>query len=92
MTSPAHRGDEPNDRETLTGQWHIGRFFVGMFPSHELSCPCPKARCGLAAPTHDVPCEEHLGNQTIRQMHSHDDCEDYMRKLRRRKGNRWNRN
>lgn len=85
MTDAQHRAGDPDDHDTLIGQWHVGRSFLGMFPMIEASCPCPKARCGLAAPVHDIACEQHKGEHVIRQSHNEKDCDDYVRLVRRRK-------
>jgi hypothetical protein len=82
-----HRAGDPDDRRTLNGQWHVGRSFIGMFPTHEAKCPCPKARCGLAAPQHDISCEQHMGIFIIRQSHHAKDCDAYVR-MRRKRGSR----
>lgn len=56
------------------GADHIGRSFEG----HQLedSCPCKKARCGLAVATSDPTCREHSfqAAKTIRQSHRAQDC------------------
>lgn len=54
--------------------WHVGLSRPGMFPEHEIGCPCAKARCGLAVPGADVPCPTHQGPVTYRQAHRAGDC------------------
>lgn len=78
-----HKGSDPNDDDAID-QWHVGRSFLGMFPTYEASCPCPKAPCGLAAPVADIPCEHHHGEQALRQAHRVDDCAAYRRARRKR--------
>lgn len=80
-----HRPGDPDPLTQLDGQWHVGRYLPGMFPMIELTCQCPKASCGLVAPVDAIACPEHLGSRTMRQIHSADDCGEYMRKRRRRK-------
>lgn len=82
--SAQHRGADPDDVQILTGQWHVGRHFPGMFPAIESLCPCPKARCGLATPIATTHCEQHMGHHTIRQSHHENDCDEYMHDRRRR--------
>ncbi len=78
-----YRGADPDDVVDLKGEWHVGRHFIGMFPAIELTCPCPKARCGLAVPVADIYCEQHHGTQTLRQIHHVDDCATHARRHRR---------
>jgi hypothetical protein len=73
-SGPRHRGDPPDDITDLDGEWHVGRYWPGMFPYIEATCDCPKARCGLVIPTSDVQCHEHHGAQMLRQAHRAEDC------------------
>jgi hypothetical protein len=76
--APASVGDLVGSSEAQIlqwdGQWHVGRSWPGMFPDIEQRCPCPKARCGLAAPVAEIICPEHSGDGTLRQYHHVDDC------------------
>ena len=77
-----HTDTPAADVEALAGQWHIGRLWPGMFPLMEANCPCPKSPCGLAVPVVDIYCDEHHGQQPIRQAHPADACA-FHKRLRR---------
>lgn len=89
-----HRGSAPNDLHLLDGSYHVGRSAPGMFPADELHCDCPKAPCGLAAPTAAIACPIHLGNLPIRQAHTALSCPGHTRAwwhgLMKRKRLSWN--
>lgn len=75
MVTPRHRAHgDTDDSEQLDGTWHVGRSMPGMFPVDEQTCPCPKAPCGLAAPTADIDCPAHTGNLPIYQKHAAATC------------------
>ncbi len=77
-----HTDTPANDVAALAGEWHIGRYWPGMFPFLELGCPCPKTPCGLVAPVDDITCAEHHGRETIRQAHPADTCGTHKRMRR----------
>jgi hypothetical protein len=59
----------------MNGMTHIGRSWPG--DTHlEDTCPCEKARCGLAVADSNPDCPEHGldANKTLRQWHGKDDC------------------
>lgn len=82
---PRHRGADPDDAYDLKGDWHVSRHLPGAFPATEQGCPCPKAACGLAAPTRDTPCPQHHGTAPLWQLHHKKDCAAYQRAARRRR-------
>lgn len=79
-----HTGSEALDLHHLAGAWHIGLSYPGMFPNTELTCPCPKAPCGLAVPVPSAYCPHHHGQAVIRQAHRADECDQWKKKHRRR--------
>jgi hypothetical protein len=65
----------PNGIRTSTlAEWHVGLSHPGMFPEHEVGCPCAKAPCGLAIPRAGVLCGTHQGQVEYRQIHRADEC------------------
>ena len=90
VLTPLHvtrrRRSEPPKHSVSTGiqEWHVGLSHVGMFPQHEVGCPCAKAPCGLAIPRADVFCSTHQGRVEYLQAHSAADCapHKWFRRLR----------
>lgn len=64
----------PQDVHYLRGAWHIGVHRTEAFPLAEVTCPCPKAECGLAIPVAAIPCPFHHGALRIRQHHRSNRC------------------
>jgi|tagenome__1003787_1003787.scaffolds.fasta_scaffold20947378_1 hypothetical protein len=79
LLAPLHvtrrRRSGPAGGTAVTAQeWHVGLSHVGMFPQHEVGCPCAKAPCGLAIPRPDVLCNTHQGRVEYLQAHAASDC------------------
>jgi hypothetical protein len=74
---PRRRNAEPPSGGTHPDPqpgWHVGLSLPGMFPQHEVGCPCAKAPCGLAIPRSDAPCSTHPGRDGYQQAHAPNDC------------------